>query len=338
METHAAPPTLSPKSYVDAVKTKQDIILPSTLSNGHWVGTYVDKAEIMARAAKIEAGQHLVCGVYHQPPADLLQLSIPVGATLTIVVRKLPTTCSDDILPVTAPAIDKRGFTRIHKMGYIQLGDTKPVLSWKSVSLDKEIVSPQSVVLRVQLFARHVDAKVWANIIRKPQRSINDLVLKTLDTKPGDVIDIFGFRKPDTSPFVSASLRVQKPAVDKFLKASGQGGLLVKALDATGAVEWVKPNADESGEDYLARARQLALDSPQPGLAFSSTGSLGLRRPEEKVRATFAARGFPRGASTARILDFLRLMLNGAVSTLHRRSPKTNSHVCCSRGFRRVTR
>ena len=61
-------------------------------------------------------------------------------------------------------------------------------------------------------------------------------------------------------------------------------------------MHWLRQDNKESGEEFLKRAYQQAADEGTPGLAFSASGSLGIRRPAGTVPSTFRVSGF-RGGS-----------------------------------------
>ena len=62
----------------------------------------------------------------------------------------------------------------------------------------------------------------------------------------------------------------------------------------------------EASEAILTRCRQLAIDAGRPGLPFSSTGSLGIRRLLGSVRNSYVLRALPKDTSSAKILEFLQ--------------------------------
>ena len=101
-------------------------------------------------------------------------------------------------------------------------------------------------------------------------------------------------------------MRVRKDAVSKFVDASGNRGLLFKDFAGEGSPEWIKPlPAGEDGPAHLTRCRQMAIDAGIPGLAFSASGSLGIRRPVGSVRSSFSIRGLPRDSPDAAVKEFL---------------------------------
>ena len=62
---------------------------------------------------------------------------------------------------------------------------------------------------------------------------------------------------------------------------------------------------EESGEELLKRAYQQAADEGTPGLAFSASGSQGIRRPAGMVSCTFWVSGFRRGTLWSQLVSFL---------------------------------
>ena len=104
---------------------------------------------------------------------------------------------------------------------------------------------------------------------------------------------------------MSATVRVKDSAGQAMVDGSGEHGLLIKDFSTSGSVEWLKPKDGESGPDFLARSRQYALDQRRPGLAFSASGSIGIRRPAGYVRATFSISGLLRGTTDDQIATVL---------------------------------
>ena len=66
-------------------------------------------------------------------------------------------------------------------------------------------------------------------------------------------------------------------------------------------MHWLRQGDKEPGEEFLKRAKT-------PGLAFSASGSLGIRGPAGMAPSTFRVSGFRRGTLRSELLSFL----NGA--------------------------
>ena len=107
-----------------------------------------------------------------------------------------------------------------------------------------------------------------------------------------DNIDTFDFRKPDfaASGFYSCTALVKKGCVSALLSKSGHCGIFVKEFENKGSVHWLRQGDKEPGDEY-----QQAADEGTPGLAFSASGSLGIRRPAGLAPSTYRVSGFRRG-------------------------------------------
>ena len=123
-----------------------------------------------------------------------------------------------------------------------------------------------SVTLRVQVFSKFLTKAEWGRVQLKPRDTIREMIAKLRGCGGDDIIDTFDFRKPDfaASSFYSCTARVKKGCVSTLLSKSGHCGLFVKEFENKGSVHWLRQNDKESGT---------------PGLAFSSSGSLGIRKP-----------------------------------------------------------
>ena len=117
----------------------------------------------------------------------------------------------------------------------------------------------------------------WERVQLKPRE---EMIAKLPGCGGDDIIDTFVFRKPDfaASSFYSCTARVKKGCVSTLVSKSGHCGLFVKEFENKGSVHWLRQGDKEPGEEFLKRAYQQASDEGTPGLAFSASGSLGIRR------------------------------------------------------------
>eukprot|EP00974_Lingulodinium_polyedra_P061997 5985032-Lingulodinium_polyedra.AAC.1 len=134
--------------------------------------------------------------------------------------------------------------------------------------------------MRVQVFQKYVTEKRWLAIRAKPKEELKAALLRLPGVEPDDLIDVFGFKRPiaEGPSFFACTARVKQDAAGKFQSASGHDGVLCKLFTSTGPVQWLKPEDAEPGHCFLQRVYQQSITEACPGLAFSSSGSLGLRR------------------------------------------------------------
>ena len=106
-------------------------------------------------------------------------------------------------------------------------------------------------------------------------------------------------------------MRIHTTEVARILKKSGVGGFLTKPLDTdgkTGAVRWLRVQQGESDQQYMQRAIGLAEEQTEcKGLAFATTGSLGIRTGEGTNGRRFKISGIPYG-----IVEQLKKLLDDA--------------------------
>ena len=102
---------------------------------------------------------------------------------------------------------------------------------------------------------------------------------------------MFQPRRSECGGVLSINVRVNKPRQLAIEGASGVAGFLAGELPPDGApiapfdcIEWLKRLSNESGPDFLKRARAQA-ESVEAclGLAFTNNGSIGRRRPGGRV-------------------------------------------------------
>ena len=294
-----------PRSYADVAKKARPISPPATLCQAHWKGMLVPPDEFVARISNATEGMHLITGVVDTIPAGFDGVMLPERATATIVM--LPSTATTfPKAEISAPAACARGNTRIHKLAYVQLGTPTFPLQWKPIAAKASVTIEETCTLRAQMFSRYQKANEWTRIRARPREVLRELILKLPQVNPDDLIDIFDFRRPDNDnqAFFSCTLRVKKHAVPKFVAASGHAGLLLKDFDTASSVLWSKPIENEDGPAFLARVREQSIEEGVPGVAFSASGSIGLRRRKGEIASTYKISGFKCGTARSSVIAF----------------------------------
>ena len=165
----------------------------------------------------------------------------------------------------------------------------------------------ESVTLRVQFFSKFLTKAEWGRVQHKPRDTIREMVAKRPGCGEDDITDTFDFRKRGfaASSFFSCTARVKKGCVSALVSKSGHCGVFVKEFENKGSVYWLRQGDKESGEEFLKGAYQQAAGGGTPGLAFSASGSLGIRRPAGKAPSTYRVSGFRRGTLRSELVSFL---------------------------------
>lgn len=256
--------------------------MPKDLTATHWTGTLTKLDKLVNHEVKLEGDVHIVTGVLSKvPDDDTLKLLKPSDtATLSMVFGYKPD--SVDTREIRAPTITSRGNTRICKLRVYQIGHRRDVLAWNAEKLTTAIKrAPDTYVIMAQIFKQHFTESKWKHLIKNIQQQgfpelfkqagLDDVILDHFVTSWTGSGDNRGVR---------IHIRIPTAAKERVLAASGTYGLLTKDFDAAfiaGSVKWLKPNADESGPDFIARASKEAGNTSKKGLAYSSTGSIGMR-------------------------------------------------------------
>jgi len=297
-----------------AIREPPDV-QPVMLNSLHWTGTHVELSEFVEKVSCATSGSHIIAGVTDKPPPGFDGLLVPDDITATLVLRPgsyeglngLGVETSE----IQAPAACKRGHFRVQKLAYAQLGKSQFPLKWMPKAVSAAPVVEETVTIRGQLFGKFYSAAEWAKVralaARAQHEHIRKIVLKTPKIEADDVIDVFDFRRPDdsTDRFISCTIRIKKSALGHFMAASGSTPLLYKDFTNSLSVQWVKPQDGESGEAHLTRAYQLSLESNCQGLAFSSTGSLGMRVPKGESQICYRVSGLKCGTARSQVQKFL---------------------------------
>jgi hypothetical protein len=202
---------------------------------------------------------------------------------------------------VGARALDKRGTPRVLPLHLVQFGKNREALKWEAAQAKPLPKTADSHVLRVQLFKDHVPAKVWIDTSKNVVSAVRSW-LTLLKVPADDIIDIFLPRRIGDGIGVSINVRIAQSASARVEAASGVGGFLCRSLPPdnspaaaeAGSVSWIRREAGEAGETYLARARDLAEKAdPCRGLGFSAAGSVGTRVDANSCATSWQAVGLP---------------------------------------------
>jgi hypothetical protein len=108
---------------------------------------------------------------------------------------------------------------------------------------------------------------------------------------------------------ISALLRIKLSGQEAVLAASGLASVYTKPLDycPSGSIKWIKPAESEKLPDFASRVRQQAEGAAVcRGVAFSSTGSLGLREDPNSQARQWRITGLRYTTSHADVLKFLQ--------------------------------
>lgn len=229
-------------SWATVVKRRPQA-LQTTRYPAHWKGKIVDAQEFVTKAANAKVGEHFVCGVLGEAPAELDGLMVPSGTTATVVLLPEVET-SFETQDISAPAACPRGSVRIHRLKYLQIGKSEFPLSWKPAVVEARIKPVETTTIRAQLFERFLGDKGWQELRSRPRSDLKIRVLSLPRIAPDDLIDMFDYRSSedygDRRGMISCTLRVKKDSVEKFTKVSRHRGLLVKCLDAADNVQWLR--------------------------------------------------------------------------------------------------
>ena len=124
---------------------------------------------------------------------------------------------------------------------------------------------------------------------------------------PDALVDLFDYRRSACPEEAAATctLRVRAEACGGLLAGNGSEGLFIKDFSNNGTVEWQKPLPGEMPRAFLYRVLRLSGQQRLAGLAFSATGSLGLRRVAGAMPSSCAANGFSCGTPRSALLSFL---------------------------------
>ncbi len=321
----AAPATTARASNADKGKGKG--FKPVALVPAHWHATYVPPKEAVNKLFKVKTGENLVCGVLNDVPDGLENFALPQGATITIILA----TESKDANAVRAPALDARGTPKVCQLWARSFGKPQNFLSWTTKEAKPLPAVQESGVLRVVCMKDTISTQLWQDRSKNYKAAVKAW-LSTLRIPQASIIDLFNPRRSECGNILSVNVRVEKLHVATIDRASGVSGFLARELPADGApqttfgsIKWMKQSEDETKPELLKRARQEAEKlNPCLGLAFSNTGSIGLRRTEGTCETSWRVSGLPKSVSIAQFASWLRDndWANVAIDSIRRRTSK----------------
>ena len=126
--------------------------------------------------------------------------------------------------------------------------------------------------------------------------------LKQIGVPVNQVVDIWGFQKFACAKFASTLVRVRVGRSLTISNVYGVDGFLAKELPGPsrgskvsfGDINWLHLQEGESGPDMLKRALDLANGTTLcRGLAFSNSGSIGVRVGEGACNSSRRAKHLP---------------------------------------------
>ena len=180
-------------------------------------------------------------------------------------------------------------------------------LVWKPVSVVGCIAPAPTASLRAAVFARYLPPQAWTRCRANPKLFLRTLIQRIPGLDPDALVDLFDYRRSGGPEEAAATcaLRVRAEACGALLAGSGSEGLFIKDFSNNGTVEWQKPLPGEMPRAFLYRVLRLSGQQRLAGLAFSATGSLGLRRVAGAMPSSCAANGFSCGTPRSALLSFL---------------------------------
>ena len=158
----------------------------------------------------------------------------------------------------------------------------------KPTAVASQVTVAESVTLRVQVISKFLTKAEWGRVHFKPRDTIRGMIAKLQGCVGDDIIDTLDFRKLDFA-WSSFFSRVKKGCVSALVSKSCHCGLFVKEFENKGSVHWLREGDEEPREEFFKRACQQAADEGTPGLAFSASCSLGIRRPAGMAPSTNTA-------------------------------------------------
>ena len=214
-----------------------------------------------------------------------------------------------------APAFDRRGVPKVVALHTVQLGKDRPVLRWQAQEAKPLPVGQQSKVVRVACIKQFVAEIVW----RERSKNISGAAkswLATLRIPKEDIVDIFAPRKSECGTILSVNVRMVAARAAEIEMASGIAGFLSrelpsdsKAIQPSGHIKWCKKKEDETGPEMLKRARgEAELSSPCLGLAYSNSGTIGVRTANGGCETAWKVTGLPKNTSISQFAEWMKLM------------------------------
>ena len=290
--TQAKKPT-----YADKAKGKKPEPLPdppTKLFAQHWAVELMTTGDVANRVHVPQAGEHITFGISVLLTLERLPLFSIRNQTLT---RAWKSGLQQEH-SVDRPGTQSCMWSSLEKHEPPQRGKLKR--------------SPTSCVLQAFVFTPHIEEEQWTRTLKNFYRTFPDLLRKAgVEAK---VIDIFrlAWIGDGNSRAIRANIRVLETDRDLFLGCSGLGGLLIKSFDdqhQVGSVQWIRKDENETGAQYMQRARRHAERDPtKASLAFASSGSLGLRWSAGVVPSVWRLEGsLPMGGLATVQADWTRV-------------------------------
>ena len=115
------------------------------------------------------------------------------------------------------------------------------------------------------------------------------------------------------------------------MSKGGHCGLFVREFEDKGSVHWLRQGDKETGDEFLKRAYQQAAADGSPSLAFSASGSLGIRRPAGMAPSTYKIRSFRRDTLRSELVSFFECCR--MAKRLHDDFGQSLSSQQCAAGF-----
>jgi len=195
----------------------------------------------------------------------------------------------------------------LHKLDFLQLGLSRWPLAWKPVNVVGCIAPTPTTILRAAVFARYLLPQDWTRCRANPKLFLRTLIQRIPGLDPDTLIDLFDYRRSNgpEEAVSTCTLRVCTEACGGLLASSGADGLFIKDFTGSGTVEWQRPLPGELPRAFLDRIVRLSMQQRLPGLAFSASGSLGLRRVAGALPSCFVANGFKCGTPRSSLLAWL---------------------------------
>jgi hypothetical protein len=262
----------------------------------------VDSAD--ATIAKASPSDAIVVGLVNKWTPKLADMRPPSNGILSFLsTTNVFTQINGDLTYTTsmvrAPVLDKKGTPKVLNLYMAQVGLSTDPLKWKTYTAQPmpESALEESAVVRLQVFELKCGPGQWRKISPNVIAAANAW-LKQLAIPDEDIIEVFLPKRLIGVKGVSCNVRIKPNAAKKIDAASGVNAWLARELptDANsappppGSVQWIDQLDDETEPAHLIRCRKLAeAEATCRGLAFSSTGSLGLRRDAGPCASAFYA-------------------------------------------------
>ena len=235
--------------------------------------------------------------------------ALPEGVSLALISQQ---PLNGESTELRAPARSRQGAVRIAKLWLTQGGPkTTNWLKWGPRKSTIAVEAPVDTdILRIEIVRTYLDSKDW-NALRTRRGVSNEYRSRIARVVSRAFVDVY---RPtilnDGTDYgsISARLRVKQSEREAALASSGLAGVFIKTFvhSPKGAIKWLKPG-NETMPEFSLRARTLAESaSTCRGVAFSATGSLGLREAANSQARQWKLTGFSFSYAQDTVLKFLR--------------------------------